>query len=602
MGFAEQLAARAAERQSARTVESCNNSVTSASTDGGSKRSKKRRPRIQPLSDEDFAAKTAAETSHADRGVDGRGGVESNSFADQLKLRANAKGSGTSANQGVGSKAREEVDMAALPPLPSLDHETGAPLNESVKNRVAAAPVPIQMQRNESRVTNNNYQEMHATWSTQIHNLHTIDPNAHAMHQMLKRNQNQTQTNTNNGQSGAKQRDMHQILKDGQTNDASQPSAHDMHQMLKGRQSKQSSRDMQQMLKDSQANNFGRQDDTNDVVRKSSSQQLQQSTVTNNGPTSQVFGAWAQIESLQQRLKEAEERANRECRRAELAELRNIGNGTALAVQSQLAAASQRSSEADEGFVGDLNVESNDVTSKQAGNGAIDRVYKVEESGESLETVDLVPDEKVSAPPCPAPRREVLPQSNIGINTDNDELSRWRQRALQAEERLTQQDFTTLVSPHASTTQPHFQTPQKQHHPAVESDLIQLKNNEISILRHQITRLELRIQEECARNSELLQSYHHGPPIAVAECSLTGDGDTNEFRMLRNEIRHLQYQLSQKNNNRSTQSTTGSTLSSLENEHEEEEDGEEEDGQQQTSSWGLCCVRKSRRGYGRVAR
>jgi hypothetical protein len=152
-----------------------------------------------------------------------------------------------------------------------------------------------------------------------------------------------------------------------------------------------------------------------------------------------------------------------------------------------------------------------------------------------------------------------------------------------------------------------FQTPQKSK--PVDPDLIQLKNAEIDVLRHQISRLELRIQEECQRNADMMayRDHHHlDPPIAVAECT-TANGTTSqeyEFRMLRDEIRHLQYQLSRKNNATTTSglSTTGSTLSSLENENEEEEEGDEEVANR--SSWYSCCVRRrSRRGgYGRVTR
>ena len=117
--------------------------------------------------------------------------------------------------------------------------------------------------------------------------------------------------------------------------------------------------------------------------------------------------------------------------------------------------------------------------------------------------------------------------------------------------------------------------------------------------------------EECQRNSEMLLAYHPHrdsprPPLVVAEYTSSIAGESlheYEFRMLREEIRHLQYQLSQKNTNAniSAQSTTGSTLSSLENENEEEED-EQGGGAQSSSSWGLCCVRRSKRGYGRVSR
>ena len=335
--------------------------------------------------------------------------------------------------------------------------------------------------------------------------------------------------------------------------------------------------------------------------------------------SSQVFGAWSQIESLQQRLKEAEERADRESRRAELAEkVRDGGSVAAKEARSEIMME-------EEGYVGDLNIAMKDDDDAVVGT---DRVYKAEESGESFVTVGLGSEENSLGMPSLVQRQGYQSQShcNNSINSrkgDNEELLRWKQRAIQAEERLSKQDHTALISPHGSTsttTTTPFHSPTKNHHhhhphpPAVESDLIQLKNREIQVLRHQITRLELQIQEQSTRNAELIQSYHHHhdePPIAVAECaSLTNnnEGSSNnsqEFQMLRNEIRNLQYQLSQKNNNRSTQSTTGSTLSSLENEQEDDEECEEEEEEEVgkgSSSWGLCCVRRGRRGYGRVSR
>jgi hypothetical protein len=326
-----------------------------------------------------------------------------------------------------------------------------------------------------------------------------------------------------------------------------------------------------------------------------------------------VSGAWAQmkIESLQQRLKEAEERIERECRRAEVVEIRGLNGGGA-----------NGDNEIDEGFVGDLNIASEvDNVQDQVGNNSNvhsklstkQTLHKVDQIGKSFETAALLT-QGDSTVPLPIQRHNVYRQNDnllIGSNTDseNEELIQWKQRALKAEERLSQQqqDYSSLISPHTSTQSFTVSPPHTtKSNSTVESTLIQLKNHEIQVLRHQISRLEQRIHEECSRNTTT-SLHSHEPPIAIAECPLENTND-ELFRMLRDEIRHLQYQLMVKNQHRSPmQSTTGSTLSSLENEREEEEeeDGElcQEEDVRRGTSWGLlCCVRRGQRGYGRVSR
>lgn len=607
MGFAEQLAARAAERQS----KSFGNSFASSSSSSINK--KKRRPRIQPVSDEEFAAKSSS------------AGGASNAFADQLKRQAKSVVCIT--DESVTKDGTNWVSQVTPDDtLPSLNIE-------SVK---VGAPIPVQMHRLENNQSRAQTKASIPTVNPTMQQ-HENQPNSTENTTSILSDKDQAELSQSSwfhqlhnlqvGDDQEERRRQHALIKmqlGQETGGGShQPSERDAHLMQRGDESiKPASNSMHDMLEERQSNKLWHSSSSEPTLIQSKSSNLQPHKSTEiefdaaaAAPTSRVFGAWAQIESLQLRLKEAEERAARLSRRAEFAELKNVGGCLIEQV--------------DEGYVGDLNVDTDGSTAKQAAvvGGAVEyKVYKMEESGESLETVNLLPEEDGTALPPMLPRHNHQSQNNnTHSNIDNDEVLKWKQRALQAEERLSQQqDYSTIISPHgtaSSTGNTPFKSPPKQqrhnHPPALESDLIQLKNNEISILRHQISRLELRIQEECARNSELLQSYHHfnlnhhhEPPIAVAECTSSLSGENHEFRMLRNEIRHLQYQLSQSskanlNNNRSTQSTTGSTLSSLENEHEEEEEDVEDDGegQQQGSggSW-LCCVKRSRRGYGRVTR
>ncbi|KAL9186861.1 hypothetical protein ACHAXT_010581 [Thalassiosira profunda] len=256
---------------------------------------------------------------------------------------------------------------------------------------------------------------------------------------------------------------------------------------------------------------------------------------TDVNDNSAVFGAWAQIESLQRRVHEAEAQARRESQRAESAstELRLAREASISSVQ--------------------------------------------EHSASTVQAVGAA-----------------VPQ--------DDAAALWRKRALEAEERLA---ATAQAQPHTATVSAASRFE--------ESDIIKLKNAEIDVLRSQIHRLERRMQEECDRNEDLLRSssYHHHPdgtPLVIAsEWTSTGSrtsGAEGELRQLREEIQLLQYRLQ---TGQATGSTAGeSTLSSLDG--NEDQCGEEEredfvDGNElhgSSSFWGLCCVRRSRRGYGRV--
>lgn len=258
---------------------------------------------------------------------------------------------------------------------------------------------------------------------------------------------------------------------------------------------------------------------------------MAESDVSDN---SAVFGAWAQIESLQRRVHEAEAQARRESQRAESA-------STELRLAREALVSSAR-----------------------------------EHSASTVQAVGAA-----------------APQ--------DDAAALWRKRALEAEERLT----TAQAQPQTATVSAASRFE--------ETDIIRLKNAEIDVLRSQIHRLERRIQEECDRNEDLLRSssYHHHPdgtPLVIAsEWTSTGSrtsGAEGELRQLREEIQLLQYRLQ---TGQATGSTAGeSTLSSLDgnedrqggNVREVEVDGNEVHGS--SSFWGLCCVRRSRRGYGRV--
>lgn len=574
MGFAEQLALKAAERtnRESSSVASSNSlasgSNTSLANSPSHTKKKKIRPRIQPVSDEEFAAQMNADaTSHADekKMLTVRGDTVSDSFTDQLK-RKSAKNSKT-------SSSANQVDTHSLPPPPSLDGSNSTKqVDMGGRSKSAVAPVAVQMQgdravegqtnksapstdylespqdnisllemqQNQNSVTtlkptdSTNYIDMQQRWSDKVQSLYKIDPQERLrQHSLLK---------MPGGESGmqmlhARQSQqllqpdakmMHQMLKAKESNTVMQPDAAIMMpQMLKGVKSVEQAGHLQRVVPDAEM--------MHQMLKAS-----HQSTLQPNPTTSSDLYAPSHFK-----------------RQSKTSEFGGKSSNTDR----------EGENEYDDGYVGDLNVEDHDTASNN---------WDAESHN-----------------------------NNIG-NITNVELVKWKQRALQAEKQASK-DYSTLISPHSTSTSVTFQSPPKQRiltSTEMESDLIELKNHEIKVLRNQIAQLELRVQEESARSAEILQSIHHNePPIAVFEdCSTSSfahDGLSSnhqyEFRMLRNEIRHLQYQLGQK---RSTQSTTGSTLSSLENEHEEDED--EENEEQRSSSWGLCCVRRSRRGYGRV--
>ena len=365
------------------------------------------------------------------------------------------------------------------------------------------------------------------------------------------------------------------------------------------------------------------------------------------GPTRAIFGAWAQIDALRRRVEEAEERARQEAQRAEIAnhELREwkesrrreMGGAVAVDIHPLQCLTEEPSKERRLQRCG--GKERPFYGGKRRGEVGVCATKEKE----SVDPFSAVSERELSTATAPATAART--ESNASYRCTHheqpsrsedapfspgtsEEILQWRKRALEAEERLAKEKERAVASL-AQDPQTTAATPSSSR--TVESDLIRLKNAEIDVLRSQIHRLERRIQEECERNEDLLRSFHRNhhrgpdptsPPLVVAECtaasefpdSLTGTGrttaDVDEFRLLRDEIRHLQYQLSQtkrnhRNTNMTTASTTGSTLSSLDgndaDEYDEEEVGEEGNG---PSSWGMCCnvwrSKKTKKGYGRV--
>jgi len=190
-------------------------------------------------------------------------------------------------------------------------------------------------------------------------------------------------------------------------------------------------------------------------------------------------------------------------------------------------------------------------------------------------------------------------------NEDEEaEALQWKKRALEAEERLVK-EVERLERAATRTNTSRLDTS--------DPDIIHLKNAEIDVLRSQIQRLERRLQVERDRSDEMYMLNRDTPPLVVAECSATQPSN-DEYRMLRNEIRHLQYQLGDTSRlgGGATGSTGESTLSTLDDTNdyptnvetpdEENEvlvDEEDDINAQASSCW--CCFRgKSKKGYGRV--
>ena len=186
------------------------------------------------------------------------------------------------------------------------------------------------------------------------------------------------------------------------------------------------------------------------------------------------------------------------------------------------------------------------------------------------------------------------------------EALQWKKRALEAEERLVK-EVERLERAATRTNSSRLDE-------TSDPDIIHLKNAEIDVLRSQIQRLERRLQVERDRSDEMYMLNRDTPPLVVAECSAT-QSSNDEYLMLRNEIRHLQYQLgdTSRRGGGATGSTGESTLSTLDDgddyptnvdtadgEDEVLVDEEDERNAQPSSCWCSCFRGKSKRGYGRV--
>ena len=375
--------------------------------------------------------------------------------------------------------------------------------------------------------------------------------------------------------------------------------------------------------------------------------------------SSDIFGAWAQIETLQQRCIEAEERVRLERRRAEMAifEKRCLvqehSHQEGAAHKDNLCRENgrQRVSREFNKQVQDLNEQGSNGGQVPGSNEDDDIPSSLCETFTTEEAEHGPPAERRCdvVIPMTIHKREVLhapqieavvpniikkkssvpktsPQSSLASpqNEFNDALAlqSWKKRALEAEKRLAATIADDAPSlPVADAWPPNAAARSLDRG---SPDLIRLKNAEIECLRSQIHRLECCIREEGEHSYlRLCNKDIMVPPLLVppAESNGSRSAETEEFRFLRNEIRQLQHQLriNEKNNanNGATtaNSTTGeSTLSSLEydnvnacnddgerEEREIEEMQEEDTRNSSLSLWGLCCVRgSSRRGYGSV--
>eukprot|EP00584_Thalassiosira_punctigera_P009959 CAMPEP_0172536806 /NCGR_PEP_ID=MMETSP1067-20121228/8523_1 /TAXON_ID=265564 ORGANISM="Thalassiosira punctigera, Strain Tpunct2005C2" /NCGR_SAMPLE_ID=MMETSP1067 /ASSEMBLY_ACC=CAM_ASM_000444 /LENGTH=671 /DNA_ID=CAMNT_0013321969 /DNA_START=186 /DNA_END=2198 /DNA_ORIENTATION=+ len=330
-----------------------------------------------------------------------------------------------------------------------------------------------------------------------------------------------------------------------------------------------------------------------------------QISVCDDSDDNGIFGAWAQIESLKQRYREAEERARRECERAENASYE-------LSLIKQRAKEQQQESDAEDAATASSTV--NDIISEEV-------VVVVQKE----DVMTMIEREEVGDPApailegdsldASANQQELAPGSEISQDHGADAL-RWKKRALEAEERLAKEvERLERAAAAAATTAPS--QPLAPPSRIEESpDLICLKNAEIGVLRSQIHRLERRVKEECERNDDLLRSSSylnqhldhldrldgsHPPLVVASECMSTSSNptprsaDMDELRLLRSEIRNLQYQLRASashngTNPTSANSTTGeSTLSSLDGDPGEVKGGEveEDDGNNASSSSSL---------------
>ncbi|KAL3810050.1 hypothetical protein ACHAXA_009463 [Cyclostephanos tholiformis] len=326
---------------------------------------------------------------------------------------------------------------------------------------------------------------------------------------------------------------------------------------------------------------------------------------TSNNSANSVFGAWEQIEKLKRRLHDAEECALRERQRADNAtfELRLVKQGKAndnwtvssIGEDSTEVIAALKSVESD------CFLDGSTKTTRE-------RHELVSDSLSLAATGAMVTATSTNASP-----KSLLPNCCNPCTISSA--------------------GTTTTS---STTTAHLATSS---HVEDTGTIIRLKNAEINILRSQVRRLEMRIQNRHDRNINdclnMTESmYYGGPkqlhyedalPLEVAtECMVAhpayftrkrNQTPIEELRLLRNDFQTLQRQLRIKNGvlnddggiGKTAASNEGLTLSLREghddNLHAQDgidEETEEEEGET-PASWGLCCLRRRwRRGYGRI--
>ena len=378
--------------------------------------------------------------------------------------------------------------------------------------------------------------------------------------------------------------------------------------------------------------------------------------ISNSNSNAQVFGAWAQIEQLKQKVQEAELRARKESQRAEIVshELQRIKEGQ----QEQKVHGGERHPRV-HGEVGEFSM------GGETEHEQVPTVHAASSKGRGRN--HQASDDKSTATASVQGSHHDHDDNDGETNIENHhspqhdqqcdkeevaEALLWKKRALEAEERLAKEVERLQRTAATSTT-----TNNNNATATSDPEIISLKNAEIGVLRSQIQRLERRLlQVEYERSNELVRmssSYHRddslvAPPLVVASECTTSSSTTrsnnnhmDEFELLRNEIRHLQYQLHANGRGggggggATTTSTGESTLSTFENDYtvnvnrssntnrnddevsvDDDEEGEENDNNcsgggnaivAPPSSWYCCFFRgggvgssRSKRGYGRV--
>jgi hypothetical protein len=353
---------------------------------------------------------------------------------------------------------------------------------------------------------------------------------------------------------------------------------------------------------------------------------------SNTNNNKEVFGAWAQIESLKRRVHEAEQRA--EMASYELKVMKDHNNHRSSTTIIPVTISNMD----DDGRHANKVDEEENEDDDDDGNDALQNDYNYSEIDEwkrrALEAEERLLAQRRHDPimielPPPQQQHLLSPQQQQ------------QQQLLTPPQSTTQSSVCTSTTTTTTTPRVGFLDNESSF-----LELIRLKNAEIDVLRSQIHRLERLIQEECDRSEDLFlrqqqqqqqqTSYRHhyhncdgstSPPSVVLGDDIVG---RDELQLLRNEIQYLKYELRRKgtavtnnltagdkssynaaNGNKTSGSTTGSTLSSLDENENNYVEGAEEVGDDDDngggggccSSWGLCCVRRRaarRRGYGRV--